>query len=197
MPDEPANAVVESLLEAGQLATTLARTIAADLQAAVTLIADSILAGGKTLACGNGGSAAEAQHFAGEMVGRFLFNRPAVAGIALNTDTSILTAIGNDYGYEKVFSRQVEALGRAGDVLLGFSTSGTSANVILAFETARGRGLKTIAMIGAAKPPALEMCDVCFCIPSEATPRIQEMHMAIMHAICERVETRLFARGGE
>ena len=111
MPDEPANDVVESLLEAGQLATTLARTIAADLQAAVTLIADSILAGGKTLACGNGGSAAEAQHFAGEMVGRFLFNRPAVAGIALNTDTSILTAIGNDYGYEKVFSRQVEALG--------------------------------------------------------------------------------------
>ena len=194
MSEEPATNVVESLLESGRLAMALAHTIAADLDAAAALIADSVRAGGKVLACGNGGSAAEAQHFAGEMVGRFLFNRPAAAGIALNTDTSILTAVGNDYGFEKVFSRQIEALGRPGDVLLGFSTSGASPNVLLAVEAANARGMKTIVMIGAAKPPALKTCDVCFCIPSKVTPRIQEMHMAIMHAICERVENRLFSR---
>jgi D-sedoheptulose 7-phosphate isomerase len=194
MSEEPTTNVVESLLESGRLAMALAHTIAADLDAAAALIADSVRAGGKVLACGNGGSAAEAQHFAGEMVGRFLYNRPAAAGIALNTDTSILTAVGNDYGFEKVFSRQIEALGRPGDVLLGFSTSGASPNVLLAVEAANARGMKTIVMIGAAKPPALETCDVCFCIPSKVTPRIQEMHMAIMHAICERVENRLFSR---
>jgi len=188
------NDVVESLMEAGRLATELAGTIGGQLDAAAKIIADSIRAGGKALACGNGGSAAEAQHFAGEMVGRFLFNRPAAAGIALNTDTSILTAIGNDYGFEKVFARQVEAIGRSGDVLLGFSTSGTSANVLLAMEAARSRGMKTIALIGATKPPALNACDVCFCVPSAATPRIQEMHMAILHAICERVENLLFGK---
>ena len=195
MSEKPAkNNGVESLLEAGRLATELARTIGGDLDAAAAIIADSIRAGGKALACGNGGSAAEAQHFAGEMVGRFLFNRPPAAGIALNTDTSILTAIGNDYGFEKVFSRQVEAIGRPGDVLLGFSTSGDSPNVLLAMKAAQARGMKTIALIGVTKPPALETCDVCFCVPSNATPRIQEMHMAILHAICERVENLLFSR---
>jgi D-sedoheptulose 7-phosphate isomerase len=186
--------VVESLLETGRLATELASKIGPDLDAAAALIADSVRAGGKTLACGNGGSAAEAQHFAGEMVGRFLFNRPPAAAIALNTDTSILTAIGNDYGFEKLFARQVEALGRPGDVLMGFSTSGTSPNVLLAMKAAQDRGMKTIAIIGATRPPELETCDVCFCIPSQSTPRIQEMHLAIMHAICERVENRLFSR---
>jgi len=194
MSEKPRSNVVETLLETGRLATELAHTVGANLDAAAAMIADSIRTGGKTLACGNGGSAAEAQHFAGEMVGRFLFNRPPAAGIALNTDTSVLTAIGNDYGFEKVFARQVEAIGRPGDVLMGFSTSGASPNVLLAFEAARARGMKTIAMIGAAKPPALENCDVCFCIPSNATPRIQEMHLALMHAICERVENLLFAR---
>jgi D-sedoheptulose 7-phosphate isomerase len=194
MSEKPTCGPVESFLETGRLANELAHVIGPDLDAAARLIADSIRAGGKVLACGNGGSAADAQHFAGEMVGRFLFNRPAAAGIALNTDTSILTAVGNDYGFEKVFSRQIEALGRPGDVLLGFSTSGTSANVLLAVEAAKAREMKTIVMIGAVKPTALEICDVCFCIPSKVTPRIQEMHTVVMHAICERVENCLFGK---
>ncbi len=194
MSEKPVSNVVESLFEAGQLAMELARTIGPNLDAAAALIADSIRAGGKTLACGNGGSAAEAQHFAGEMVGRFLFDRPPAAAVALSADTSILTALGNDYGFDKVFSRQVQALGAPGDVLVAFSTSGSSPNVLRAVEAARTYGMKTIAMIGATKPPALETCDVCFCIPTKATPRIQEMHLAILHAICERVEKRLFAR---
>lgn len=194
MLDRSTNEGLPSLQDLGRLATELAQTLEPELETAVLLIADSLKAAGKVLTCGNGGSAAEAQHFAGEMVGRFLFNHPPAAAIALSTDTSILTAIGNDYGFEKVFSRQVEALGRPGDVLLGFSTSGTSPNVLRAMEAARAGGLKTIALIGATKPPALETCDVCFCIPSKATPRIQELHLAILHAICERVEERLFAR---
>ncbi len=186
-------ATVLQLLETAQLATKLAHTVGPDLEAAIVLMANCLKAGGKILACGNGGSAAEAQHFAGEMVGRFLFNRPAAAAVALSTDTSILTALGNDYGFDTIFSRQVEALGAAGDVLLGFTTSGGSPNVLRAVSAAQEKRMKAILLIGAKRPSALEACDVCICVPSTSTPRIQEMHLALMHAMCEGVENRLFS----
>ncbi len=148
--------------------------------------------GGKVLLCGNGGSAADAQHIAAEFVSRFRRERRGLPAIALTTDTSILTAIGNDYGYERVFARQVEALGQPGDVVVGISTSGTSASVLAAMRAARERGLTAIGLAGATGGLLIDHVDVCLCVPSQNTARIQEVHITVAHVVCEIVERSLF-----
>ena len=138
--------------------------------------------------CGNGGSAADAQHWAAEIVGRFQKERPGMAALALTTDTSILTAIGNDYGYERIFARQVEGLGREGDVLVGISTSGNSGNVLAAIETARTKGIRVIGFTAKGGGKMAGLCDVLLDVPSENTARTQEIHEIMGHIICELVE---------
>lgn len=150
-----------------------------------------IEAGGKIMFCGNGGSAADAQHFAAELMGRFLVDRAPMASIALTVDTSALTAIGNDYGFEQVFSRQVRGLGRPGDVLFGISTSGNSANIVEAFTVAQEIGIKTIALTGGGGGKMALHADYLINAPSLSTPRIQELHVAIGHTICELIEDAL------
>ena len=147
---------------------------------------------GKLLIAGNGGSAAEAQHFAGELVSRFHFDRPALSAIALTTDSSILTAIGNDYGYEDVFARQIQAHGRSGDVFIAISTSGNSANILKAIQTAKAIGLVVIGLTGRSGGKMKDMCDVCLCAPSDSTPRIQECHLFFEHTLCACIEESLF-----
>ncbi len=144
--------------------------------------------GNKILLCGNGGSAADAQHIAAELIGRFQKNRRSLASIALTTDTSIMTAVANDFGYDTIFARQVEGLGRSGDVLIGISTSGNSENVIQAMKMARDIGMHTIAFTGEGGGSLKSMSDICLAIPSEVTARVQEMHILIGHIICELVE---------
>ena len=146
----------------------------------------------KILIAGNGGSAADAQHFAGELVSRFYFNRPPLAAIALTTDSSILTAIGNDYGYEDVFARQVQALGQSGDVFIAISTSGNSPNILKAIEAAKSIGLVVIGLTGRSGGKMKQLCDICLCAPSNSTPRIQECHLVIEHSLCACIEEQLF-----
>lgn len=153
--------------------------------AAAELMRDAVLAGKKVLLCGNGGSAADAQHIAAELVGRFVFERKPLPAIALTTDTSALTAIGNDYGYEHVFSRQVEALGNPGDVLVAITTSGTSKNVVAAVTVARELGMKVIGLTGAKGAAFVASCDAGVAVPSTNTARIQENHITIGHLLCE------------
>ena len=164
----------------------------ADVVRAAQLCVTSLQRDGRILVAGNGGSAADAQHFAGELVSRFYFDRPALAAIALSTDTSILTAIGNDYGYELVFSRQIEANGRAGDVFVAISTSGNSPNILRAIEVAKARGLVVIGLTGETGGKMASLCDVCLRAPSTSTPRIQECHLALEHFICAYVEDAIF-----
>lgn len=148
--------------------------------------------GNKLLIMGNGGSAADAQHFAGEIVGRFKLERPGLPAIALSTDTSIITAIGNDYGFEKIFSRQVEALAAPGDAVIGISTSGNSANISKALETARSAGCSTIGLLGKDGGSIKDICDLALIIPSNDTPRIQEGHITVIHILCDLIEQGLF-----
>jgi len=150
--------------------------------------------GRKVLFAGNGGSAADAQHLAGELVSRFAYDRPGLPAFALTTDTSVLTAIGNDYGYERLFARQIEAVGAAGDVFFGISTSGRSPNVLQALELARKRGLLTVGMTGRTGGRMAEHCDHLLRVPSDVTPRIQEGHIAMGHAICQLIEAELFPK---
>jgi len=158
----------------------------------VAAIAEAITAAleqnGTVYLCGNGGSAADAQHIAGELVGRFSRERRALAAVALSTDTSIITSIANDYAYEKVFSRQVEALVREGDILWAFSTSGTSANVIAAVQSAKQKGAYVIAFTGKTNSKLEQIADICFCADSESTARSQEIHQLAYHIICDLVE---------
>ncbi|NWL76799.1 phosphoheptose isomerase [Pseudomonas taiwanensis] len=149
-------------------------------------------AGGKILLAGNGGSAADAQHIAAEFVSRFAFDRPGLPAFALTTDTSILTAIGNDYGYEKLFSRQLQANGNAGDVFIGYSTSGKSPNVLAAFSAARERGMVCIGLTGNRGGPMRELCDHLLEVPSAETPKIQEGHLVLGHILCGLVESTMF-----
>jgi D-sedoheptulose 7-phosphate isomerase len=153
--------------------------------------AASVRDGGKVMFCGNGGSAGDSQHLAAEMVGKLVFDRPGMAGLALTTDTSALTAVGNDFGYEHVFSRQVEALGRAGDVLIGISTSGGSKNVIKAMEVARAKGIKTVAMTGMKRGPMADLADHWIAIPHAETQKIQEGHMVLGHIFCALMEAEI------
>ncbi len=151
--------------------------------------------GKKILIAGNGGSAADAQHFAAELVGRYGFDRPSLPSIALTTDSSNLTAIGNDYGYEYVFSRQLEGLGQEGDLFIGISTSGNSQNVINAFTAAKDRGITTVALVGRDGGKMAAMADYAIVVPSNATPRIQESHLLIEHMICDIIEKEIFGGG--
>ncbi len=158
---------------------------------AAGLIARSLAAGGKILLCGNGGSAADAQHLAAELTGRYAFDRRPLAAVALHCDTSALTAIGNDYGYEHIFERQVQALGSTGDVLVGISTSGNSDNVLSAMRTAKDKGLFCIALTGQSGGKMAPIADILLNVPSSHTPRIQEMHILVGHALCGMVEQAL------
>lgn len=159
-----------------------------------TLCAAAIAAGRKVMFAGNGGSAADAQHLAGELVSRFNYDRPGMAAIALTVDSSVLTAIGNDYGYERVFSRQVEALGAAGDVLVAISTSGNSPNVLRALEAARAMGITTIGLTGRGGGRMAALCDLEIRIPEDSTPLIQQGHLAVGHLICALVEEAIHPR---
>jgi D-sedoheptulose 7-phosphate isomerase len=161
------------------------------VEAAGAIVA-SLRAGGKVLFCGNGGSAADGMHLAAELVGRFRLERDALPAIALSDSQSLLTCVGNDYAFERVFARGVEALGRPGDVLVAISTSGTSPNVLAAVEAARERGLRVLGMTGAAGGRLAELSDACLRVPSEETARVQEGYMLVGHTVCELVEAELF-----
>jgi D-sedoheptulose 7-phosphate isomerase len=164
----------------------------ARVQAAAEACIASLSKGGKVLLAGNGGSAADAQHIAGEFVSRFAFDRPGLPAIALPTDTSIITAIGNDYGYEKLFSRQVQAHAQKGDIFIAYSTSGRSSNVIAALQEANNRGLVCIGMTGNRGGPMKELCEYYLDVPSAETPKIQEGHAVLGHILCGLVERALF-----
>lgn len=148
--------------------------------------------GKKILLAGNGGSAADSQHLAAELVSRLNYNRPGLAAIALTTDTSALTAIGNDYAFENIFSRQIESLGQAGDVFIGISTSGKSPNILKAFEAARSRDMSAIGFTGMHAPMMIERCDYVLHVPSKETPKIQECHIMFGHIICALIEETIF-----
>jgi D-sedoheptulose 7-phosphate isomerase len=175
------------------LATAMAdeKFVSATTQIA-SLIEDCLRADGKVLLAGNGGSAGDAQHIAGEMVSRLNFDRDPLAGIALTTDTSILTAIGNDYGYEQVFSRQIRGIGRRGDVFVAISTSGKSPNILAAVQAARHMGIHTVGFTGKAECPLSSACDLVLRVPSISTPLIQQVYMVAAHSICELVEDAIF-----
>ena len=162
-----------------------------DVSKAVDLICASLADGGLLFVAGNGGSAADAQHIAAELTGRFKRERQPLRAMALHGNTSALTAIGNDYGYEHVFARELSAHARPGDVLLAISTSGNSANILRAMEAARKHKVGVIGLTGESGGKMRSACDLCLCVPSESTARIQEMHITIAHAICELVEERL------
>jgi D-sedoheptulose 7-phosphate isomerase len=172
-----------------------AETMPEDIVRAINLMHQALASEKKILACGNGGSAADAQHFAAELVGRFERERRELPAIALSTDSSILTAIANDYSYEVIFSKQVRALGQAGDVLLGISTSGNSANVIAAIEAAHLKGMSVIAFTGkdgGKIKNILKNSDVHLCVPAERTARIQETHLLLLHCLCDGVDHLMF-----
>lgn len=158
----------------------------------ILLIIDAYNKGNKILVAGNGGSAADAQHFAGELVARFYFDRPGIPAIALSTDSSVMTAIGNDYGFDRLFSRQIEALGVKGDIFIGISTSGDSPNILKALTVSKDKGLTTIGLTGHSGGQMGRLCDICLKVPSQVTPRIQESHILIGHIICYLVEQQLF-----
>ena len=168
--------------------------LAPEVARAAAVLADCLLADGKLLACGNGGSAADAQHFAAEMVGRFERERPELPAIALTVDSSILTAIANDYSFDQVFAKQVRALGAKGDVLIAFSTSGNSANVIAAIEAAHEREMRVVALTGKGGGRIGAMlgdADVHLCVPHDRTARIQEVHLLMLHCLCDAVDATL------
>jgi D-sedoheptulose 7-phosphate isomerase len=170
------------------------QTLSAPLLRAIDLCFGCVTNNAKMLACGNGGSAADAQHFIAELVGRFERDRLPLAGIALNTDTSILTAVGNDYGFDQVFARQIMALGQPGDVLVAISTSGNSANVRLAIEAAHAREMKVIALTGKGGGTIgnlLQPDDIHLCVPHDRTMRIQEVHILLLHLLCDGIDTLL------
>ena len=180
-----------ALLSVQSLANQLRGQSVESIGHAAKLVHHAIKSGNRILACGNGGSAAEAQHFIAELVGRCLTERDPLAGIALTVDTSVLTAVGNDYGFDEVSARQVKAIGQPGDVLVALSTSGRSPNVLKALAAARDRGLTTIALTGTESNSELDVCDLVITIPDASTTRIQEMHLVILHLICELIDNAL------
>ncbi|HEX7524854.1 MAG TPA: D-sedoheptulose 7-phosphate isomerase [Gaiellaceae bacterium] len=184
-------AALADALAGHRTALATIESLSDDLGWAADLIARAFAADGRLLVCGNGGSAADAQHIAAEFVGRYLKDRAPYSAIALSTNTSAITAIGNDYGFDEVFARQVRAHGRAGDVLLAISTSGTSPNVLAAVAAAREAGMKVIALSGRDGGTLIDDCDVCLVVPVDSTPRIQEMHILLAHVLCGLVEDAL------
>ena len=168
------------------------QSLLSDIEEATNAILAAFSNKHKVLLAGNGGSAADAQHIAGELVNRFYFDRPGLPAIALTTDTSILTAVGNDHGFSSLFARQINALGNEGDVFIGISTSGNSPNIIEALKKCREEKIFTIGLTGSSGDKMKDLCDICLSVPSDETPRIQEMHILIGHIICRIVEEKLF-----
>lgn len=165
----------------------------ATVEQVATVCIDCFRSGNKLMLAGNGGSAADAQHIAGEFVSRFAFDRLGLPAIALTTDSSILTSIANDYAYERIFSRQIQAHARPGDVLIAYSTSGTSANILAALQAAREQGIVTVGMTGNRGGPMHSLCDYCLAVPSADTPKIQEGHAILGHILCGLVERAIFS----
>jgi D-sedoheptulose 7-phosphate isomerase len=190
--------ILDHFKESAELKIQAASTLAHPISQAVELMFTALSNGNKVLACGNGGSAADCQHFAAELVGRFERERLPLPGLALTTDSSILTAVGNDYSYKEIFSKQVLAFGQAGDILLAISTSGNSANVIVAIEAALEREMRVVALTGkggGAIGKLLTDADVHICVPHDRTARIQEVHLLTIHCICDGIDAALF--GGD
>lgn len=186
--------IQQQFLDSAAVKQAASATLCEPIAEAVRLIVTALTSGGKILACGNGGSAGDAQHFAAELVGRFERERPGLAAISLSTDTSILTAVANDYAFEQVFSKQVQALGQPGDVLLAISTSGNSGNVIAAIEAARTKDMHVVALTGKGGGrigTRLTGSDVHICVPHDRTARIQEVHLLVIHCICDAVDVEL------
>lgn len=179
--------VLSKMLSDGDLLATVAQC--------ASRCVESLNSGGKILLAGNGGSAADAQHIAAELVSRFAFDRPALTAMALTTDTSILTAVGNDYGYERLFARQIQAMGRPGDVFIAYSTSGRSANILHALEEAKTQGLVCVGLTGNRGGAMRELCEYLLEVPSGSTPKIQEGHLVLGHILCSLVESTLFEEG--
>ncbi len=181
--------------DSAKLKLDAVKLLSSPIARGIELMAAALRSGGKILACGNGGSAADAQHFAAELVNRFERERPPLAGLALTTDSSTLTSIGNDYSYEQVFEKQLRALGRKGDVLLAISTSGNSANVLAAMRAARELGVSVVALSGNGGGKMVEHLgpgDVHVCVPHTRTMRIQEVHLLVLHCLCDGIDSRLF-----
>ena len=186
--------IQQQFFDSADLKYAAAEVLSKPIADAVSAIVGCITSGGKVLACGNGGSAADAQHFAAEFVGRFERERPGLAAIALTTDTSILTAVGNDYSFEFIYSKQVQALGAPGDVLLAITTSGNSGNVVAAVEAAHAKDMTVIALTGHKGGKMRELLietDVLICVPHERTARIQEVHLLVLHCLCDAVDLQL------
>jgi len=191
MVGEWAQVVRQQLVDGARLRERVAAEMAEPVVVAAKRLVTCLRAGHKVLLCGNGGSAADAQHLAAELVGRYTRERRGWPAIALTTDTSALTAIGNDYGYERIFDRQVEALGQAGDVLIAISTSGNSPNVLAAVARARAQGLYTLGFAGRDGGLLATACDLCLPVPHAETARIQELHITLGHILCDLVEAAL------
>jgi D-sedoheptulose 7-phosphate isomerase len=186
-----AQRIQQQFQESAQVKLAALAAMAAPLEAATRRMAACLQAGGKVMACGNGGSAADSQHFAAELLNRFEKERPPLAAIALTTDTSTLTSIANDYSYEDVFAKQVQALGRSGDVLLAISTSGNSPNVIEAIHAAHARGVAVVALTGKSGGRIAALLgpdDINLCVPAERTARIQEVHLLAIHCLCDGID---------
>jgi D-sedoheptulose 7-phosphate isomerase len=186
--------IQQHFIDSADLKYQAAQVLSKPIAAAVQALLACVTSGGKALACGNGGSAADAQHFSAEFVGRFERERPELAAVALTTDSSILTAIGNDYDFNRIFAKQVRALGQAGDVLLAMSTSGNSGNVVAAIEAAHEREMTVIALTGRGGGrigAMLRETDVHVCVPHERTARIQEVHLLVLHCLCDGVDAQL------
>lgn len=185
--------ITSQLVAHREVITRIEQEMAPRIAEMATLLVETFSQGGKLLVMGNGGSAADAQHFVAEVVGRFKMERRGLPAIALSTDTSILTAIGNDYGFDKVFLRQVEALAVPGDLVVGISTSGNSPNVQLALEFAREKGCRTVGLLGKDGGSIKHCCDLALIVPTNDTPRVQEGHITIIHIVCDLLEKTLFA----
>ena len=190
--------ILSHFQESAELKLQAASVLAQPIEQAIEIMFTALSNGNKILACGNGGSAADCQHFAAELVGRFERERLPLPALALTTDTSILTAVGNDYSYQEIFSKQVQAFGQAGDVLLAFSTSGNSGNVLAAIDVAQERDMRVVALTGkggGAIGKKLTDADVHICVPHDRTARIQEVHLVTLHCICDGIDVALF--GGD
>lgn len=189
------NTIINYIKEGVEVKEQILQNNIDDIKLITQKIIDCLNLGNKILICGNGGSAADSQHFAAELIGRYKLERASLPAIALTTDTSILTAIGNDYGYEQVFSKQVEGLGQKGDILIGISTSGNSKNILNAYEVARKKDMICISLSGKGGGNMKDISDFNFIVPSNNTPRIQESHIMAIHIICEIMENSIFKNG--